>query len=132
MLCSKVIIWLQSKKLHCDKLGFKYAKFVILDFIGLSYEDWMRCFFLHFYKGNCFLHPINFDSHPTKILKLHFAIFTHLLTDFNIWKSFLYILDFEIQKVIFIFYLSFRKWIMSYGFSYSEWCVVNGVEDWDP
>jgi len=46
--------------------------------------------------------------HATKILKSHSAFFTHLLTDFNIRKSFLYILDFKIWKVIFIFYLSFR------------------------
>ena len=87
--------------------------------------------------GNCFLHPINFDSHPTKILKSNSTLF----------HTFAY--GFQYPEVIFThsgfwnpegyFHISFklpdghiRKWVMSSGFLYPEWCIVNGVEDWDP
>ena len=90
-----------------------------------------------FHVGNCFLHPINFDSHPTKILKSYSTLF----------HTFAY--GFQYPEVIFIYYgfrnlegyfhISFKlpdghiwKWVMSSGFLYPEWCTVNGAEDWDP
>jgi len=46
-------------------------------FLGLVFMQVNRPNIIQFRQlfGNCFLHPINFDSHPTKILKSHSTLF---------------------------------------------------------
>ena len=68
---------------------------------------------LHHDTGNCFLHPINFDWHPTKVLKPHSPM------DVNIQKWHIYLpMDIGIRK------WQFCLWILTSGsvsFAYGYW-----------
>ena len=65
----------------------------------------------------CHFHTFSYGCQYLKVIFIHFEFWNsegHFHILFNL-------LDGHI-----------RKWVMSFGFLYLEWCAVNGVEDWDP